>query len=99
MCRCNYDVMIRTQIQLPDRLYRALKHLAQLEETSLAEIVRRAGEYIIAVHPDVDKALSEWEPPKPRKLGIRKSIRESEWRRLANERPVEDLLPDRKPKA
>lgn len=88
--------MIRTQIQLPDGLYHRLKRLAECEETSLASIMRKAGEYLVSVHPEVGRNAGKWEVPKPRKLGISPAIPCSEWKLAANERPVEDVLPGRK---
>jgi len=90
--------MIRTQIQLPDVLHRRLKHLAACEETSLAEIMRRAAEYVLALHPELDDALDPWEPPPPVDMGMILAP-ESEWRALANEPdPGEFLLnPDTPP--
>lgn len=77
--------MIRTQIQLPERLYRRLKRLAELEESSLAAILRRAGEREIAAHPELEKAAGTWEPPAAQALGIRADIPVEQWRLLANE--------------
>jgi len=87
--------MIRTQIQLPDKLYHRLKRLAECEETSLAGIIRRAGEYLVSVHPEIDRHAEKWEAPKPRKLGINPAIPCSEWKIEANERPLEDVLSGR----
>ena len=91
MCRCKIYIMVRTQIQLPDSLYRRLKRLAELQETSLAEVLRRAGERELAVHPEIESVDEPWEPPTPRPLGIRKDIDVSEWRTVANDpgNPIE----------
>jgi hypothetical protein len=43
--------MVRTQIQLPDALYRELKALASDKEWSLAEAVRRGAELLLRSHP------------------------------------------------
>jgi predicted transcriptional regulator len=77
--------MTRTQIQLPDELYRKLKHLAELQETSLADVLRRAGERELAAHPEIESAPSRWEPPAPRALGIKREIAVQDWRLLAND--------------
>ncbi len=82
--------MIRTQIQLPDKLYRRLKELAKSEETSLAEIMRRAGEHILLVHPEYELAQKNWQPPEPEDLGEFQS-HESNWRILANAQEFEDI--------
>ncbi|MFM8378842.1 MAG: ribbon-helix-helix protein, CopG family, partial [Planctomycetia bacterium] len=43
--------MIKTQIQIPDDLYRRVKRLAESQEWSLAETLRRAAELLLAVRP------------------------------------------------
>ena len=42
--------MVKTQIRLPDGLYRDLKRLAAAQEWSLAETVQRAAEQFLARH-------------------------------------------------
>ena len=76
--------MRRTQIQLPDKLYERLKELANREETSLAEIIRRAGEYFLHLFPEEESAVLDWDIPPPKDLG-EFLIDESEWRSLSNE--------------
>lgn len=61
--------MIKTQIQMPDELYRAAKDLARRREMSLAELVRRGLEYMLAVYPPLPDHPPKWEPPKPVKIG------------------------------
>jgi len=82
--------MIRTQIQLPDNLYNRLKDLAAREEMSLAEVMRRAGEYFLALHPEAGRSPGRWEPPQPVDLGMIIAP-ESEWRTLANEPTDEEM--------
>ena len=48
--------MTRTQIQLPDALYAQAKRLAERQEMSLAELVRRGLEHMIRVHRAGDDA-------------------------------------------
>jgi len=62
--------MIKTQIQLPNDLYRDLKRLAEAKEWSLAETFRRAAEQFLARHPAASKG-SAWEPPVSAKVGWR----------------------------
>jgi len=93
------DLMVKTQIQLPGDLYRQVKRLAQAKEWSMAEVCRRGLEYMLAAHPKIEEAPQEWKPPKPVKVGINKKIPVSNWRRLANESPIEEKLPgEKKPK-
>ena len=74
--------MKRTQIQLPDRLYDRLKALAAQEETSLADVIRRAAEYLLRLHPE--ESTASWDIPEPESLGPFLSGDE-DWRLQANE--------------
>lgn len=76
--------MIRTQIQLPDKMYKQLKMLAQSEETTLAEIIRRASSYLLQTQPVHSDSLSVWTPPTSKDLGGFMGT-EEEWRLQANE--------------
>lgn len=82
--------MVRTQIQLPDRLHRRLKAVAEREETSLADVIRRAGECFLAVHPAMGEAPAAWSPPKAADMG-QLLAPESTWRELANEPTAAEL--------
>lgn len=53
--------MIKTQVQIPDELYRAAKRVAKERELSFAEVMRRGLEYIVTVYPTLDEA--PWELP------------------------------------
>ncbi len=76
--------MIKTQVQLPDRLYREAKRVARDREMSLAEVVRRGVEYITRVYPPLQKGPQPWSPPEPHHLGAFKAPLD-QWRLLANE--------------
>ncbi len=73
--------MIRTQIQLPDELYREAKAFCGEREMTLAELCRRSLEEYLARWPDSPK--TPWQLPKL-KLGAFLAP-ESDWRELANE--------------
>jgi len=53
--------MIKTQVQIPDELYRAAKRVAKERELSFAEVMRRGLEYIVTVYPTLDE--EPWELP------------------------------------
>ncbi len=58
--------MIKTQIQLPEDLYHALKRVAAAKEWSLAETLRRGAENLLQQYPDPGlqpTAARDWEPP------------------------------------
>lgn len=76
--------MIKTQIQMPDALYHEAKRLAEEREMSLAELVRRGLEYMIATHPN-RQANVDWEPPAPVKLDLLADpFADPDWRLRAN---------------
>ena len=74
--------MVKTQIQLPDELYREAKRVAREREVSFAEVVRRGLEYITRVYPPAGGRAEAWSPPAPRRLGAFKAPVE-DWRELA----------------
>ena len=77
--------MIKTQIQLPDELYKEVKELARSKELSIAEICRRGLEYMLSIHPVKTDRKEKWEMPEPKTLGDPK-IHFSQWRELAHDR-------------
>ena len=62
--------MIKTQVQLPDWLYRELKRVASEKEWSFAETVRRGAEYIVSVNPAGRPSAADWKMPAPVNLGL-----------------------------
>ena len=55
--------MIRTQIQLPDRLHRRLKEIARERESSLAELIRQGMEDFANTCADAPVRANAWEMP------------------------------------
>lgn len=74
--------MVKTQVQIPDDLYREAKRVAAEYEMSFAEVVRRSLERTLPAYPP---RAREWQAPEPLNLGIRCEIEDDEWRLLANE--------------
>jgi hypothetical protein len=75
--------MVKTQIQLPDHLFREAKRVAADYEMSFAEVVRRSLERTMPAYPP--KGATAWLPPEPTDLCLRCKIDDDEWRLLANE--------------
>lgn len=78
--------MIKTQIQIPDDLYRRVKRLAESQEWSLAETLRRAAELLLAVRSpgaSVDRATWRLDPPANTQLRA-DPFADPEWRMRAN---------------
>lgn len=64
--------MVKTQIQLPDELYRELKAFAAEREWSLAETFRRGAELLLDVHPAGPASKSGvWKLPTSQTAGWR----------------------------
>ena len=74
--------MIKTQVQLPEALYKEAKRVAREREISLAEVMRRGLEYITRRYPPL-KSSEEWTPPAPQHLGSFQAPVE-DWREEAN---------------
>lgn len=55
--------MIRTQIQLPDPLFRQLKAIAESHDWSLAELIRRGMEVYAATFPPDHPGKEKWKMP------------------------------------
>jgi hypothetical protein len=56
--------MTRTQVQLPDPLYKKLKAIAEQRDWSLAELLRRAAEaYLLTLPDDEACEAAHWQLP------------------------------------
>jgi len=55
--------MKRTQIQLPDPLYKRIKQVAELNDWPLAEVIRRATELYVQRFPDTCNEKNKWSFP------------------------------------
>jgi hypothetical protein len=62
--------MTKTQIQVPEELFRELRSFAKQREWSLAETFRRGAELLLQVYPELPAAeKAEWTPPTSSKVG------------------------------
>ena len=59
--------MIRTQIQLPDPLYRDVQRIAREQDWSIAEVMRRGAEAVARAYPPTKEEGVEWRLPPPLK--------------------------------
>jgi len=65
--------MIRTQIQLPDELHREVKRIADRNEWSVTEVIRRGAETMVRLYPPTKapgRPRKHLPPPLPAKLRI-----------------------------
>ena len=80
----HFIIMVKTQVQIPDELFRRAKEVAAQKEWSFAEIVRRGLEYMTSVHSPSPAPRKAWSLPKPCHLG-RFLAREDQWTELSHE--------------
>lgn len=71
MARRHIDGMTRTQVQLPDALYKRVKRFAEERELSLAELTRRGLELLLDRFPSEGGPRTEWKLPRVKAGGIR----------------------------
>jgi hypothetical protein len=55
--------MTRTQIQFPDPLYQRLKAIADEQDWSLAEVMRKAAEHFVSRFPEHPRPRAAWKFP------------------------------------
>ncbi len=62
--------MTKTQIQVPEELFRELRAFARQREWSLAETFRRGAELLLQVYPEPPvKGTAAWAPPTSSRVG------------------------------
>ena len=79
MC-CILLIMIRTQVQIPDALYREAKRLADRMEISLTELVRRGLQYMVSVTSPSGPERQAWTLPPAHRLGSTDPFAAPDWR-------------------
>jgi hypothetical protein len=64
--------MVKTQIQVPEKQYQALRTFAAEREWSMAETFRRGAELLLEVYPHhLDRNRHDWHPPSSGCVGWR----------------------------
>lgn len=62
--------MIKTQIQVPEKQYQALREFAREREWSMAETFRRGAELLLEIYPrETGQKGKVWAPPGSGKVG------------------------------
>ena len=62
--------MIKTQIQVPEKQYKALREFAAGREWSMAETFRRGAELLLEVYPPrTEDSAQTWSPPSSATVG------------------------------
>ena len=78
--------MVKTQVQIPDALYREAKRLAAENEMSFAEVVRRGLEAVLRHHPPGRSRRADWKPPAVFGLGP-PLLPEERWTEVSHDEP------------
>lgn len=55
--------MTRTQIQFPEPLYQRLKEIAERQDWSLSEVMRKAAEHFVSRFPEGPRQAAVWRFP------------------------------------
>lgn len=77
-------MMVKIQIQIPDKLFDEAKKVAIEQECSIAEIVRRGLKYMTRENPPNRKRAEAWQLPESVDLGMPKAP-EIKWTSLCRE--------------
>jgi hypothetical protein len=90
--------MVKTQIQLPEHLYREGKRIAAEYEMSFADVVRRGLERVIPSFPPRSGAEGPWVMPEL-DLGLESDpFADPDWREKLEARPVSTARKPRRAK-
>lgn len=82
--------MTKTQIQVPEQLFREVRAFSKKREWSLAETFRRGAELLLQVYPDGDATTdAAWTPPTSSRVG---------WKGLSTEQLREAAFADGDPR-
>ena len=76
--------MVKTQVQIPDHLFREAKQLAAEGEMSFAHVVRLGLEMVIKARPAGRQPASQWRVPKGKNMGLPLAAEEN-WTEIAHE--------------
>ncbi|MFM8981573.1 MAG: antitoxin [Spartobacteria bacterium] len=75
--------MVKTQIQIPDHLFREAKRIAGECEMSFAQVVRMGLEGVVRQFPPARLSPDEWQPPVPVDMGA-PLVAEEHWDALCH---------------
>ena len=76
--------MVKTQVQIPDHLFREAKRIASESEMSFAHVVRLGLEMVVLARPAGRQPASQWKVPKGKNMGL-PLVAEDRWTELAHE--------------
>jgi hypothetical protein len=77
-------MMVKTQVQIPDHLFKEAKRIAAESEISFAHVVRLGLEMLVISRPAGRQPAVNWRVPKGKKMGV-PLVAEERWTELAHE--------------
>ena len=80
----HFAIMVKTQIQIPDHLFKEAKQLAKESEMSFAHVVRLGLEMILKTRPVGRNPAQRWTVPKGKAMGA-PLVPADQWTELAHE--------------
>ncbi|MEO8195471.1 MAG: antitoxin [Thermoanaerobaculia bacterium] len=81
--------MVKTQVQIPDHLFREAKRIAAEYEMSFADVVRRGLERVVPAFPPRAGSQTYWELPQL-DLGLQTDpFTDPDWRALLHASPMD----------
>ncbi len=79
-----FAIMVKTQVQIPDHLFKEAKRLAAESEMSFAQVVRLGLEMIVKARPAGRQPAQQWQVPKGKNMGL-PLVLEEKWTEIAHE--------------
>jgi len=76
--------MVKTQVQIPNELFKEAKRVAATKEWSFAEVVRRGLEYMTRTNPPRSRRGKNWKVPRGKDCGAVLAPQEK-WTDIAHE--------------
>ena len=76
--------MVKTQVQIPDHLFKEAKRLAEEGEMSFAQVVRQGLEMMVKARPAGRQPARLWQVPKGKNMGL-PLVSEEKWTEIAHE--------------
>ena len=76
--------MVKTQVQIPDYLFREAKKMAEESEMSFAHVVRLGLEMVLNTRPAGRQPGSQWRMPRGKNMGL-PLVAEELWTEIAHE--------------
>jgi hypothetical protein len=82
--------MVKTQVQLPNELYRTAKAIAEQREWSLAEVVRRGIEHMALAYP-LRTPVKPWSLPVLKEVHFRPDFDQLDFKALSEAEELRDI--------